>query len=222
MVKEADATFQEVFSQVSLTDLNKLLPWCISSAVPLCYMSNALATAMQQDKDVPATSTVPKPEGSLAPSPPNSPAFQTWTLPLPVPPLPDIPFVGTIPVGCPFAGFIAGPTQKKWDHSSSGPLSNHHDKRTHVDSQVIETRNKHSSTQGDEDMPELVLEAEPSFEQWASPLPVKIDPDNGTVAESSRSTGDQASSNSDLSREKVADSDTNTDSGGCLMCLDTD
>ena len=49
MAKEADATFQEVFSQVSLTDLIKLLPWCISSTLTLLYMSDALATPAQQD-----------------------------------------------------------------------------------------------------------------------------------------------------------------------------
>ena len=43
MAKEADATFQEVFSQVSSTNSIKLLPWCIFSTVPLCYMSEALA-----------------------------------------------------------------------------------------------------------------------------------------------------------------------------------
>ena len=45
IVKQADATFQEVFSQVSLADSIKLLPLCIPSAVPLHYMSGALATA---------------------------------------------------------------------------------------------------------------------------------------------------------------------------------
>ena len=34
MVEHIDATFQEVFSQVSLADSIKLLPWCISSTVP--------------------------------------------------------------------------------------------------------------------------------------------------------------------------------------------
>ena len=43
MVKQADATFQEVFSQMSLANSSKLLPWCISSAVPLHYMSRVLA-----------------------------------------------------------------------------------------------------------------------------------------------------------------------------------
>ena len=75
-------------------------------------MSKALATTVQQDEDIPATSIVPEPEGSLAPGPSNSPAHQTGTLPLSVPPLPDISFVGTPPVGYPFAGFTASPTQK--------------------------------------------------------------------------------------------------------------
>ena len=66
VVKQADATFQEVFSQMTLTDLIKLLPQCVSSTVPLCYMSRVLATTMQQDEDVPATTTVSEWEGSLA------------------------------------------------------------------------------------------------------------------------------------------------------------
>ena len=113
MVKQADATFQEVFSKASLANSIKLLPWCISSAVPLHYMSGALATMLQQDKDIPATTTASKPEGLLAPGPSNSPTHPPRTPPLPVPPLPNIPFVGTPPVGCPFAEFLAIPTWKK-------------------------------------------------------------------------------------------------------------
>ena len=112
MAKEADTTFHEVFSQVSSTDLIKLLPWYFSSTVTLHYMSKALATTIQQEGDIPVTITVPMLEASQAPDPPDSPAGQTETLSLPVPPLPDIPFVSTPPVGCPFAGFIASPTQK--------------------------------------------------------------------------------------------------------------
>ena len=128
MVKQVDATFQEVFSQVSLTDLIKLLPWCVSSTVTLHYMSDVLATASQQEEDIPVTIAIPEPEGSWAPDPSDSPAHQTETPPLPVPPLWDIPFVFTQLVGCTFAEFLAIPIQKKWDHSSSSSLSNHHDK----------------------------------------------------------------------------------------------
>ena len=193
-------------------------------------MRDALATAMKQGKDMPATTTVPEPEGSPALGPSDSPAFPTGTPPLPVSCLPDIPFVGTPPVGNPFAEFIAGPTQKKGDHSSSSSSSNHCDKRTHVDSQEIKARSEQSSAQGNEDMPKLVLEAGPSFGQWgqeparppSSPTRATTDPDDGTAGGSSRSTGDQASSDSDLSRENVVDSDMDTASSDCITCSDTD
>ena len=110
MIKQTDATFQEVFSQVSLADSIKLLPWCISTAVPLCYVSGMMATAMQQDKDIPAAS---KPEGSVAPGPSSCPVDPPRTPPLPVPLLLDILLVGTPPVGHPFAEFLAISTQKK-------------------------------------------------------------------------------------------------------------
>ena len=56
-------------------------------------------------------------------------------------------FVGTPPVGCPFVEFIAGPTQKRQDHSSSGSLGDHYGRRTHTDSPEIKARSEHSSTQ---------------------------------------------------------------------------
>ena len=118
------ATFHEVFSQVSSTNLIKLLPWFFSSTVPLYYMSEVLTTTAQHEENVPVTIAVPEPEGSQDPDPSGSPACQTGTLPLPVAPLLDILFVGTPPVGHPFAGFIAGLPQKKWDCFSSSSLSN--------------------------------------------------------------------------------------------------
>ena len=223
MVKQADATIQEVFFQASSADSIKLLPWCISSTAALCYLSGVLATAMQQDEDIPATTTAFKPEGSLAPCPSYSPACPPGTLPLPILPLQDIPFVGTPFIGCPFVESLAIPTQKKWYCSPSNSLGNHHDKRTHVDSQEVEARSEHSSAQGNEDMPELVLEAGPSFNQQrqeptsppSSPTRATTDPDNGTAAGSSRSTGDQASSDSDSSMEDMANSDMETVPGDC-------
>ena len=156
MVKQTDATFQEVFSQVSLANSVKILPWCFSSTVPLHYMSRALTNAMQQVEVVPATTTASEPEGSLAPGPSSSSTQPPETPPLPVPPLPDIPFVGTPPVRCQFAEFLVIPTQKKQDHSPSGSLINHHNKRTCVNSPEVEARSEHSSAQGDEDTPKLL------------------------------------------------------------------
>ena len=55
-----------------------------------------------------------------------------------------------------------------------------------------------------------------------SPTRATTDPDDGTVAGSLKSTGDQTSSDSDLSKEDVADSYMDTTSGDCITCLDTD
>ena len=242
MAKEADATFHEVFSQASSTDLFKLLPWYFSSAVPLHYMSNALATATQQEQDVPTTIAVPEPEGSQAPDPSDCPPHQPLSSDFTSPstPLPDIPFVGTTLVGCPFAGFIANPTQKKWDCSSSSSISHHCNKRTHVNSQEVEDKSEHSSTQGKEDMPTLASEVRPSSKPQgqeptsppSSPTKATTDPDDGTVGEASKSTGDQDSESSpndsgtssdlDASRENVANSDMESASRDCVTCLHKD
>ena len=78
------------------------------------------------------TSTVPEPESSQVLDPSDSPIHHTGTPPPPVPPLLDIPFVGTPLVGCPFAGVIINPAQKKWDFSSSSTFGDHCYKQTHV------------------------------------------------------------------------------------------
>ena len=100
-----------------------------------------------------------------APGPSSSLAHLTGTLPSLVPLLLDIPFVGTPPVGCLFPWFIASPTLKKCIWSSSGSLSDYHNKRTHIGSPEVEVRSEHSSAWGDENISELVPEAGPSFEQ---------------------------------------------------------
>ena len=136
---------------------------CLLHSSP-CFMSEALATAVQQEENVPVTISIPETEGSQAPGPSDSLAYQTGSPPLPVTPFPDIPFVGTPPVQHPFLGFRVNPSQEKWDHSPSGPLSDQCNKQTHVNSQEVKIRSKHNSTQGDEITPKLVLEAGPSSE----------------------------------------------------------
>ena len=49
-----------------------------------------------------------------------------------------------------------------------------------------------------------------------------IDPEDGTVAGSSKSMGDQASSDSESSRENMDDSNMDTASRDCVLCSDTD
>ena len=174
----AQMAFQEVFSQVSLTNSTKLLPWYVSSTVPLPYMTKPLATTAWQEEDTPVTTTVCKLEGSQAPDPSDSPAHQTGTPPLPAPPFLDIPIVGTPLVGHPFAGFIASPHTEKvgllfqqhswWSMQQAGSC------------QFPRGRGKHSSTQGDENMLKLVPEArsstKPQGQELTSPLSVQPRP----------------------------------------------
>ena len=55
-----------------------------------------------------------------------------------------------------------------------------------------------------------------------SPARATIDPEDGTVAESSKSTRDHVSLDSESSRENVDDSDLGTASRDCISCSDTD
>ena len=186
------------------------------------------------------TTTVPELEGSKALDPSDSPAHHNGTPPTPLPPLLDIPFVGTPPVGHPISRFFVNPMQKKWDCFPSGTLSDLCYKWTHVNSQEVEVRNKHSTVQGKEDTPTLASEARPSSVPQgqeptsppSSPTKATTDPDHGTVSGTSRSTRDQdsesntnhsgTSSDSKASRENVANSDMELASRDCFMCLDTD
>ena len=52
MINQTAAALQEVLSQAGLTEAIKLLPWCVSAAVPLCYIREAATMAAQQDKGV--------------------------------------------------------------------------------------------------------------------------------------------------------------------------
>ena len=79
------------------------------------------------------------------------------------------------------------------------------------------------------DIPKLVLEARPALNNEGrnlsalfSPTRAMIDPDDGTAAGCSRSPEDQASSNSDSSRENVVNSDMGTASGDYIPCSDAD
>ena len=101
-------------------------------------------------------------------------------------------------MGHPFAKFLATSMQKKWDHPPSGSLGHHCGKRAHVDSREVKARSDHICMQGNENTLGLVPEAGPSSTQRekesASPHSRAFaDPDDGTAAESSQSTGDQAS-----------------------------
>ena len=137
MAKEVDTIFREVFSETSSTNLVRLLPWCISTAtnpgmIPICYMSEALATTMQQRVDAPAGTTIPESEGSQTPASTSSPAHPTWTPPLPILSMSDILIINTPPVRCSLARFIIDPQCKMWDNSPNSVPNNLPGKRAHI------------------------------------------------------------------------------------------
>ena len=128
-----------MFSQKSLMEAIKLLPWCISVVVPFCYTSGALSTATQQDEGISImskphmTASEPEPEshGLPVPGPPRGLTPTPGTSFLLVPSLPDIPLSGAPLIGHPFSNLLAIPSQGKWDHTPSGSLDPHPTKRTH-------------------------------------------------------------------------------------------
>ena len=149
--------------------------------------------------------------------------------PLPVSSLQDIPLVSTPLLGCSFAGLTITPKGKQ-DHSPSDSPDCLHAKRTHVTSPEVEVRSEHSSTRDNYHMPNPTPKTRTdSGKQWwespspsASPTRGPTDPNDDVVAGSSKSIGDQVSSDFSLSRGNWVDSDLDTTSGDCLSCSDTD
>ena len=159
MIDQSDATLQEVLSQVSSMEAIKLLPWCVSMAVPLGYMSKAATIATHQDEGASIASeacpTTPEPEpcGSPVPGPSGVLTPQQAMSLLPGFSMPDIPLDGTPLLGHSFAGLTI-PLKGKWDHSHSDSPDHLHVKRTHITSPEGEVRSEHSSTWGDNHMPD--------------------------------------------------------------------
>ena len=171
----------------------------------------------------------PEPHGSLSPGPSRCLTPPPGTFPLPVSSQPDIPLSGTPLVGHPFLHLPTTPSQGKWDHSPSGSSDHPHTKMAHITSPEVEVGSEHSSTWGDDHMPDLTPETRISS-RWqrqesscpsSSPIRGPADPDDEVVAGSSKSTRDQTSSDSGSSRGNMADSDLDTASGDCLPCSDT-
>ena len=163
MTNQTNATFQEVLSQASFMEAIKLLPWYISAVVPFCYISGATTTAVQQDEGIPIVSRLyptvpePKPHGLPVPGPSGVP-IPPWVTSLPpVSSLPDIPPGRYSLGGCPFADLVI-PSKGKWDHSPSDSPNHLHTKRTHITSPDVEIGSEHSSTQGNDHMPDLTPE----------------------------------------------------------------
>ena len=159
MINQTDATVQEVLSQANSAEAIKLLSWCISEAVPLHYISEAATMAAHQDEGIsvasepcptapkgePCRSLVPGPHGVLTPPLAMSPVL--------VFSIPDIPLDGTPFLGHCFAGLTI-PPKGKYDHYPSDSPDHLHIKRTCITSPEVEVRCEHSSTWGNNHMPD--------------------------------------------------------------------
>ena len=225
------------FSKASSIEAVKLLPWCISAAVPFCYISRAVTNDSHQHNGgptIPEPYTIasePEPDDSLAPGPLDGLTPPPGTSPLPVSSLPGIPLACTLLLGHPFSDFLATQSQSKQDHSPCSSLDHLHTKRTHVCSPEVEVRFESSSSWGDQDTLELVPETgpRPSSEQRGqepvnppSPSSATIGLIDGTAAGSLKSTKDPASFSSESSWGNVDYSDMDRASEDCLSCSDTD
>ena len=73
LLNQTEATFQEVFSLVDSMEAIKMLPWCVTAAMPLCYISRVVATSVQLVDSIPSMSepcpTKPEPEPCGLPAP---------------------------------------------------------------------------------------------------------------------------------------------------------
>ena len=219
MAEEVDTTFQEVFSETSLTDSVRLLPRCISTttnpgAIPMHYMGEALATTMQWRVDAPAAATVLEPEGPQAPVSTSSPVHQAGAPPLPIFSMLDIPLIGTPPVGHSLIRFIIDPLHKKQDHSPISAPDSQPGEMAHAETTEANVSSGHRTVQGTGELPEMPPEV-PIEDTVASGSTEEHDSGDNTNHCGNESTQNEL-------RENTADSDLESAFGDCLTCLNTE
>ena len=214
----------------------KLLPWCVSAAVPFSYISKVVPIATQQEDGVSTvsktcpTTSEPEPYCSPVPGPSRGLTPPPGTFPLLVSSLLDTPLSGTPLVGQPFSDFLAIPSQGKHDHSPSALLDHNCTKMTCVSSSKVEVGSEQSCTWDNDHMPNLtpetgtgsVQQRQESSSPSSSSMRTLANPDYKATTGSSKCTTDWTSSESGSSKRDMADSDLDTASGDCLSCLDTD
>ena len=127
-------------------------------------------------------------------------------------------------MGHPVFKSLASSLQKKRDCSPSKSFGDCHGKRTWVDSPEVKVGSEHSPTWGGNYMPDVTPDTGTSsaLPRQGSSSPTRANPDDGTAAGSSKSIGDQTSSDSGSTRGNMADFNLDTASGDCLSCSDTD
>ena len=206
MAEKVDATFQEVFSEMSSTDSVRLLPWCISTAanpgmIPIHYMSEALTTTVQQRMDAPVATTALGSEGSQALASTNNPAHQTGTPPLPFFPCHTFYLSAFPQLGVHLSGLSSIPSTKSRITSPTVHLMIDLGRGPWPKLQTeADVSSGHNTSQGNRELPETPSEI--------------CDSENNTDY-----CGDK--SNQAKLRENVADSNLESACWDCLTCLDT-
>ena len=221
----------------------KLLPWCVPTVVPFCYISRVVTIAAQQDEGHPhhiwalshciwswgwtwawaSWLTRASPLWWSNSSSRNFTSTSVFSIrhPLGRHSIHEVPLFW-LP-SCSLSGKVR-PLSQWFTWQSS------HQKDPCLlpkDEAGVES----SSTQGDQDTPKLILETGhgPSSEQgWQepaslpSPYSASLGLVGGTTAESPKHTKDLIYSSSKSSRGNVDDSNMDTASQNCLSCSDTD
>ena len=166
MAQKGNTAFQEVFAMASSMESLKLLPWCISSAVPSHYISEALVTTTWTGQKCPSHQCCTWTRGvnCFGAFQQSSSSFWNYCCHHISFSWPSL--YGHSPIGTPTCWVPIHLHTEKGDCSPSGSLDHHCNKRTCIDSKEVKARSDHSCTQGDKNMPELVPEAGPSSEQW--------------------------------------------------------
>ena len=81
MAREGEYTFPGAFLITCLAESVMLLPWCVSTGIPLHHMDDALVATEQQSETALATVGVTEPEKLSAPGLSSSPAHSLKTPP---------------------------------------------------------------------------------------------------------------------------------------------
>ena len=160
MAEEVDTTFWEVFSETSSIESVRLLLRHIStsanpSALPTCYMSEALATTVQWRVDTPVATTAPESQDSQAPVSTSSLCAKLRLHLFPCQTFPCWhPQSGVHP-----SGSLSIPSNIMWDCSPNSAPDGWPGKGACAKTAIASVSNGHSTPQGNGKLPGTPLEA---------------------------------------------------------------
>ena len=246
MTEQVDITFREVLYQMGQVNLVRVPPWFLSIATK--PRVDLICPVMQQRVDASVADTTPEIKGSQAPTSTSSPDYWANTLPPPVLPMSGIPTAST-PVGQPFLALKLLPStgggttlqqhtwQSIWQEGPHWDWWCQHQQGMQHSAYPVQNREQQTAlaTSHSFDLLEPKL-----IDLPFSPVKDTTDPNDGVAEEASRSTGDcgrdstlgvsesntdQSGNESDSdskSQETAINFDSESGTGDCLTCSDTE